>query len=111
MSSAHKIKPKHMRRSANIAQFTLNVIAFNLFFAPALAADDSPFSRAPLHLLNPGQTEIVTNTKTHTVNNTDTRTTTTTTTSPNVAKPNIMLYLDNSGSKIISNRYDKFYIL
>ena len=103
MSSAHKIKPKHMRRSANIAQFTLNVIAFNLFFAPALAADDSPFSRAPLHLLNPGQTEIVTNTKTHTVNNTDTRTTTTTTTSPNVAKPNIMLYLDNSGSMLGNN--------
>lgn len=103
MSSPHKIKPKHIGRSANMAQFALNVMAFNLFFAPALAADDSPFSRAPLHLLNPGQTEMLTHTQTHTVQSIDTKTITATTTTPNVSKPNIMLYLDNSGS-MLDNR-------
>lgn len=103
MSRTHKAKPKHIKRSAKVAQFTLNVIAFNLFFAPALAADNSPFSHAPLHLLNPGQTEIVTNTVTHTVDNVDYLTEISTTTISKQAKPNIMLYLDNSGS-MLGNR-------
>ena len=100
MSRTHKAKPKHIKRSAKVAQFTLNVIAFNLFFAPVWADDKSPFSYAPLHLLNPGQTEMVTHTVTHTVDNVDYLTEISTTTISKQAKPNIMLYLDNSGSML-----------
>lgn len=83
-----------------VPPFALSAIAFNLFFVPALADDHSPFSLAPLHLLNPGQTEMVTHTVTHTVSNTDYKTLTTTTTQNKAAKPNIMLYLDNSDSML-----------
>ena len=57
MSNTHE-------RKYCIPQFALTAIAFNLFFAPVWADDKSPFSYAPLHLLNPGQTEMVTHTVT-----------------------------------------------
>ena len=96
MSNTHE-------RKYCIPQFALTAIAFNLFFAPVWADDKSPFSHAPLHLLNPGQTEMVTHTVTHTVDNVDYLTEISTTTISKQAKPNIMLYLDNSGS-MLGNR-------
>ena len=83
------------RKNLQRKTFALSVLSASLILAnTAVYADgNSPFPKAPLHLLNPGQTEIVTNTVTHTVDN--------------VAKPNIMLYLDNSNSMNIYHASQK----
>ncbi|MBP5789329.1 MAG: hypothetical protein J6W29_03750, partial [Neisseriaceae bacterium] len=90
------------RKNSQHKTFALSVLSASLILAntAVYAADESPFSRAPLHLLNPGQTEIRTQTITHTEGVSDYKVTTPyTTTTPNV-KPNIMLYVDNSGSML-----------
>ena len=79
-------------------KFALSVLTISLLSATAFAADtDSPFGM-PLHLSNPGVHKTVTVEKTESREKTATWdiNTTTGTSSPN--KPNIVLYLDDSGS-------------
>lgn len=79
-------------------KFALSLLTISVLSATAFAADtDSPFTM-PLHLSNPGMHKTVTVEKTESRTKTATWDTTTTTgvSSPN--KPNILLYLDDSGS-------------
>lgn len=79
-------------------KFALSLLTISVLSATAFAADtDSPFTM-PLHLSNPGMHKTVTVEKTESQTKTATWDTTTTTgvSSPN--KPNILLYLDDSGS-------------
>lgn len=81
-------------------KFALSILTVSLFSATsAMAADtDSPFA-TPVHLSNPGMTKTVTITKSETTPKVATWDVTNTSTSEyKQNKPNIMLYLDDSGS-------------
>lgn len=79
-------------------KFALSLLTISVLSATAFAADtDSPFTM-PLHLSNPGMHKTVTVEKTESRTKTATWDTTTTTGNTSANKPNIVLYLDNSGS-------------
>lgn len=79
-------------------KFALSLLTISVLSATAFAADtDSPFTM-PLHLSNPGMHKTVTVIKTESRTKTATWDTTTTTGNTSANKPNIMLYLDDSGS-------------
>ena len=81
-------------------KFALSILTVSLLSATsAMAADtDSPFA-TPVHLSNPGMTKTVTITKSETTPKVATWDVTKSSTANYLLdKPNIMLYLDNSGS-------------